>query len=463
MRAVHRDHDRDRLATEDAAPAPRPGRASLTDGLAEEDDADRPLFEGARWEMIEDPGDGAHEQAQLAHLQTAPEDRDAEGNEEEADDSSEAERELAEANPNDFIAAGSEEDGDAADDDDDGAPALTARSASLRNENEEATDGDDRAIEPAAAREEAADRDADGPVAQAANAARPPIQEPARERTLKNPRRGHFAATDSFNKKIKRRKGGKKGETIDRAGVRLGGRDKFKVKRDAPRFVVVEGVATPKDKITKASLVKGRLAINPTTPRRLTLPDRSKPMCVLTWSGSKGAAFMPAKYLASGDASTSKILRAVRRDAKKKQPGHASAEEMKDATRYVFIDEPIAHPRGSDDKRYVVPDQKAAGANKIEHYLINWQGKVNVVMNLPQPKVAPIAADVVDIGTPGQHFFVPHGEKFYRQIALYRRGTDTANVLHTFVFGYLAKIENNAIVPDRTRRGWVSLRVVKKG
>jgi hypothetical protein len=82
----------------------------------------------------------------------------------------------------------------------------------------------------------------------------------------------------------------------------------------------------------------------------------------------------------------------------------------------------------------------------------------NICMNLPQSDAPPVA---VDIANPGDHFFVPPGSTFRREISIYGKGRRDSNQLQMWVYGFVAKKQGGKFVPDTSRAGWVPLRTLK--
>lgn len=82
-------------------------------------------------------------------------------------------------------------------------------------------------------------------------------------------------------------------------------------------------------------------------------------------------------------------------------------------------------------------------------------------MNLPSQGTPPVA---IDTTKPGDVFFIPDGKQFRREIAIYQlRGTRSRR-RQTWVYGMVGKQDaQRTWQPDDKRRGWVPLRVVKKG
>ncbi len=260
---------------------------------------------------------------------------------------------------------------------------------------------------------------------------------------------------------------------IDRAGVRVNGRDQFSINEaTAPRFTIVSGSMTRQlDVVKRADIKRGsrRLAINPAHTRKLLI-GASRVDCVLTWHGSKGAAWLPIKSLKGDQTFHTRVKADVNKRARTWQPKAASVAHVS-----TFLISNGANPKSAregaakaterDERRYIRPNQKAAGGNQVADYLQteNRGSKVNITLNLPSPgakpgtTTAPVAVDVAQVG---DHFFVPHGRTFVREISVFKRRATRSNERQTWVYGFVGKNVNGKFVPDPARRGWVPLRMI---
>jgi hypothetical protein len=219
--------------------------------------------------------------------------------------------------------------------------------------------------------------------------------------------------------------------------------------------------------------------------------------CVLSWQGGQSAAWIAIADLRGNHG---QIKRAVNRHAAKGQPKAASKAARDTATPMLFRS--VSGPADADSidrGRYIVPGQKGLQGNQVSDYLAKsvirrWtnadapanakaanasmkldqklaaagktiqaptgkRNMLNVMANLPHGRAASVA---VDVASPGDHFFVPRGATYRREISMYKRTKTTSNLRQTWVYGFIGKLDANGTqVADASRRGWVPLRVLK--
>jgi hypothetical protein len=315
------------------------------------------------------------------------------------------------------------------------------------------------------------------------------------ERTTKKAYASYFAERDKYNRpsiksnRLSKNKAVRKNQ-ISRPGVRVGNRDSFRLATSpASRYKIATGdIAEQIDVITSEYLKptknnpKGhRMALNPAHSRTLRLPDGTRELCALVWVGSRGPGWMPIRFIQTGKGfSHADIRKQVDKKSAQWGPAKASEQQLKSAKRYVFIDgdapgasaadkDAVAHPR-RDRKSFILTKQKTGLGNHTSDYLQHVgikDGKggtrdyINLCMNLPSQGTPPVA---IDTTKPGDFFFIPDGKQFRREIAIYQlRGTRSRR-RQTWVYGMVGKQDAaGQWQPDDKRRGWVPLRVVKKG
>lgn len=269
-------------------------------------------------------------------------------------------------------------------------------------------------------------------------------------RDIKNPRGPHVA--------------------LARPGVTIGhgkqAHDEFTLADDGakPRYLITLNSdghqATGHGTISNAQIRAhdGRFAVNPAHVRNLVLPGQetagAQP-CVLTWFGLSGAAWMRTADLKDG----AKIASAANQLAHKDNP-HAADAALRDTTRFAVRTGGIAAATTRDKTLYMSPHQHSTHSNHKSDYLEDDSGKVNLCMSLPGGHAAAIAIDVL---AAGQYFFVPNEpdrsvpSKYVREVFVYHHGDGETKMREVWVFGFVGK---SATEPDKSRSGWLPLRVV---
>ncbi len=276
------------------------------------------------------------------------------------------------------------------------------------------------------------------------------------ERTLKKPRKKNMTAkTDKYNVRSIRsnpvspkRPGPQKKYTVNGAG--------------AHRYVIVAGRQTK-----VADFIPGgaEVALNPSRTTKLRV-DKKWRQCVLCWFGVQGSAWMPIASLADDAGQKSEITKSVNKLAKKWEPAVASTKGAKRLT-FRPVSDPIGKADDYDRENYILGHQSGVGNNAEDYVLRNapvaptdpkQRYYYNVCMNLPQNDAPPVATDIAN---PGDHFFVPPGRTFRREICIYGKSRRDSNQLQMWVYGFVAKKSGGKWVPDTTRAGWVPLRTLK--
>jgi hypothetical protein len=276
-----------------------------------------------------------------------------------------------------------------------------------------------------------------------------------------------FAEVDRYNPTLASNPFTDKKKQLQRPGIRVKGRDKFKVKGGAqPRYLITDGNHVKvADRVTNKNS-KGKpndIAINIAHTRKLELEPGKPPVeCVLVFVRGRGAAWMPMDGLVTGtDKST--LRKKVNEKASKHQPRRVPKNTK--FTRYTF--RASVPPSGIDDD-YIQPN-RTNGADMVEHYLKRevdtGLGKkrsyYNVSLNLPQKKVPPTAVDTAEPGAP---FFAFDGKQFERSVSVFGEKKKKAKSQFAWVFGYLGKRDADGNwVPDEARRGWVPKRCLRMG
>ncbi|MFO0578657.1 MAG: hypothetical protein U1A78_32035 [Polyangia bacterium] len=278
-----------------------------------------------------------------------------------------------------------------------------------------------------------------------------------------------FAKVDRYNPTLASNPYKDKKHQLQRPGIRVKGRDKFKVKGGAQlRYLITDdNQVKVADRVTnKSSSGKTNdIAINIAHTRKLVLePGKPAVECVLVFVRGRGAAWMPMDGLDTGtDRST--LRKKVNDAAKKHQPHRVPTGTS--FKRYTFVKK--VPPSGIDDD-YIQPN-RTHGADMVEHYLKrtvdtglgrfggpNKRSYYNVSLNLPQKKAPPTA---VDSAEPGAPFFVAQGKEFERQVSVFGEKKSKAKGHFAWVFGYLGKKDGTGWVPDEARRGWVPKRCLE--
>lgn len=281
----------------------------------------------------------------------------------------------------------------------------------------------------------------------------------------REPQRGgaRFAKEDDFNRHAVKANHKPKGskELLDRAGVRIRvgsgksarAKDKWKLEGGtAARYRIVDGRTVEQvDTITD----RVDIALNPAHVRTLDLPNVGAKKCVFVWARGMGAAWLPIDALRG--AGKSKIEGAVNRQANRTGPARAAAK--REIHRYTFKDTGAAKGSERDRNTWVRPND-GAKADLLSDYLAKKvdnrkRSFINVSQSLPQNDAAPIA---IDFAQPGDPFFALKSSQFTREVPLFAKKAKRSRSTMKWVFGYLGKDK-----PDRSRRGWVPLRVLGPG
>ena len=312
----------------------------------------------------------------------------------------------------------------------------------------------------------------------------------------------HNAKRDQYNREVVEHHAGNQFQ-ISRPGVRVSGKDEMHLKGDfAYRYTITSGnQAQVADKIWEHELQHGndrtgdRLALNPSHSRVLSISG-VEVECVLSWASGQSAAWIAIDDLRGNHAT---IKRAVNRHAAKGQPKAANQAARDTAKPMKFrAVGGVADADTTDRGRYIVPGQKGTSGNQVADYLAKrvirrWSnsdapntakaaaaskkleaalaaankpiqaptGKrqtINVMANLPHERAAAVA---VDTALPGDGFFVPRGATYRREISMYKRTKKSSNLRQTWVYGFIGKDAGARQVADKSRRGWVPLRVLQ--
>jgi hypothetical protein len=437
-----------------------PGRRTLTQQLDDDAAGSPPLFaQGAEWEEIEPPEpeaaqadvpDPGHDAAMLAYLATPS------GKAQAAAPPGTAAVDEHGVEPTHELAS-NEPDAEGADD----AHAEGAHA-----------DGEDAAA-PGAALATAASASAAPAHTAAATHTTPAV---AAEHHLEHKRKGKpfYARQDALNRGTVHDNRVKGHVKLARPGVTVGKgkkqHDEFTLAGNDTKhryFIAPNSdgsVLTPHGSVTNKSIkhADGRFAVNPAHVRKLVIPGeeaKGRQDCVLTWFGPAGAAWMKVSDLHGGHT----IATAADHAAHARNPD-AAASAVNDTTRFVVRAGGIAAPSAHDKKQYIKPHQKSTKANHKSDYLEHGSkatgGQVNLCMNLPSKHAPPVAIDVL---LPGQMFFVPNEpghkvpSKYVREIAIYGHNANKTTLAQVWVFGYVGL---SATAPDKSRFGWLPLRVV---
>lgn len=302
------------------------------------------------------------------------------------------------------------------------------------------------------------------PAPAAATAATPPIPDVPdapqhrgrNERHLKKPRKKNMTAkTDKYNVRSIRsnptapkRPGPQKMYTVNGSG--------------AQRYIITRGKQT---KVADTVPGGAEVALNVSKVTKLRVDGKNRD-CVMCWFGVQGSAWIPIASLADDAKEKTEIRNAVNKLAAKWEPAVASTKGAKRLT-FRAITDPIAKPDAYDRENYILGHQSGTGNNSEDYLLRNapvapgatqQRYYYNICMNLPQNDAPPVA---VDIANPGDHFFVPPGKTFRREICIYGKKRRDSNQLQTWVYGFVAKKQGGKFVPDTSRAGWVPLRTLK--
>lgn len=278
-----------------------------------------------------------------------------------------------------------------------------------------------------------------------------------------------FAKVDRYNPTLASNPFTDKKHQLQRPGIRVKGKDKFKVKGGAQlRYLITDdNQVKVADRVTnKSSSGKANdIAINIAHTRKLVLePGKPAVECVLVFVRGRGAAWMPMSGLDTGT-DTSTLRKKVNDAAKKHQPRHVPKGTS--FKRYTFVKKV---PASGIDDDYIQPN-RTHGADMVDHYLKrtvdtglgkfggpNKRSYYNVSLNLPQKKAPPTAVDTAEPGAP---FFVAQGKEFERQVSVFGEKKSKAKSHFAWVFGYLGKKDGKDWVPDEARRGWVPKRCLE--
>ncbi|MDB4958603.1 MAG: hypothetical protein JWO36_6172 [Myxococcales bacterium] len=282
----------------------------------------------------------------------------------------------------------------------------------------------------------------------------------------------HYAHQDKYNRPSIKSPAQTNDKQIRRPGVRVGDHDEFSLNvATAHRYRIVNNTHGQQvDDVNQADIDAGqRLALNPAHVRKLTI--NGKPVsCVMSWYGQQGSAWIPVHVL-KGD--TNKIKHAVENRAKHWDP---AAAPTKHVARFQFrpAGDPIAYADDTDRRTFITPNQKSDHSNHVADYLGHSvatslgpsparRNDYNITMNLPSKSAPPVA---IDMAQPGETFFVPKGKTFRREIETFEQrepGKPHGKPvqMQTWVYGFVGKKHGSKIVPDKSRRGWVPLRVLQ--
>ncbi|MBA3821111.1 MAG: hypothetical protein H0X17_19660 [Deltaproteobacteria bacterium] len=477
----------------DVQPARSPvGRSSLTQQLASDDTTAKPgMFESApAWEDIghaeQEAAQAGGEDSSLASLEASDDHETADevaGVGDSPDGGLQASDESTPAEPDADAIGGGDAGADAdvaeaaeaaeAETSEAGEPRSAALLRAAAGNPDAATTEVDAVAPPLAVAAQAQGQAAPAPAAPAPAASAAPVPTgPAHrgkfERRVKKAS-SHFAKQDAYNKRRIRGHAKTNPNQIGRPGVRVGTQDKMDiVPATALRYRIVEGnKGEAVDQISKAEIAAGqRLALNPARVRMLVTDGQPPRPYVLCWYGIQSSAWIGLHDLAGNQHN---IRVAVEKQAKAWGPKRASAKNVK-RMQFRPVDDPIAKIDASDDRDYILQNQKGVG-NNVADYLAHQtptkfaapgaptRQSYNVTMNLPQADAPPVAIDVV---APGDFFFVVRGKQFQREIAIYAPRAKQSKRRQTWVYGFVAKQDTaGRPTPDKARFGWVPLRCVK--
>jgi hypothetical protein len=327
------------------------------------------------------------------------------------------------------------------------------------------------------------------------------------ERTLPHKKK-YFARTDEYNRKRIEDNPVRNGNHVSRPGVRVGskkkGKDLFKLATPtAMRYLIVfengKYVGKPYDEVIGKDLssvsfkylvakakregkpppppptTNSRLLLNPAKPRKIWI-DGAERWCVLSWYGIQSSAWIRVDQLKVPGMSVAKsddaILKAARKGAKKDRPKRPPLSNLAHFQFRAAAD-PVGRSDTLDMTRKLGPNT-GGGGNAVSHYLghdtptsyTQADGTVHsesrfvypISQSLPRPGAAVLA---LDTATPEDHFFVPSGPDFHREVGVYALNAKKSNVRQTWVYGFLGKNVNGVWQPDTTRYGWVPLRTIK--
>ncbi len=309
------------------------------------------------------------------------------------------------------------------------------------------------------------------------------------------PTNKHWAKQDRFNKAAVKSNAMHDEHQVGRPGVRVHGKDLFTIKHaHATRYTFVDKdgkkVATPFDVVDKDTLTtinfnykhheqpkgKTRLLLNPAKAIHLDIHG-TQTLCVLSWYGGLGAAWIPATAL---DGDTASIHTAVDAGAAKWRPDDTHAA----TTQYIVRNDQVGLENAKHDKPHgkgnVLAPHAKAGINVTDYLTHSFKrqkfdanGKVeklqsghdaketkytlNICQSLPQADAPPVA---IDVANAGEAFFVVNDHSFHRTCSIYANGGARSTHAMKWVFGFVGKQEHGHWVPDHSRRGWVPLRTL---